>query len=120
MAKKKGITSALHEKEGVPQPETLSTTVANQLKKSRKKTPSTKELIQGILQKDITALSRAITLVESTAPKHQKQAKEVIEACLPYANKSIRIGITGVPGVGKSSFIEQFGKILVQKNQRVP
>ncbi len=119
MAKKKDITSALHEKGGVPQPETLSITVANQLKKSRKKTPTTNELIQGILQKDITALSRAITLVESTAPKHQQQAKEVIEACLPYANKSIRIGITGVPGVGKSSFIEQFGKLLVQKKHKV-
>ena len=119
MTKKKDITSALHEKEGVPQPETLSTTVANQLKKSRKKTPTTKELIQGILQKDITALSRAITLVESTAPKHQQQAKEIIEACLPHANKSIRIGITGVPGVGKSTFIEQFGKLIVQENHKV-
>ncbi len=119
MTKKKGFISALHEKEGVPQPKTLSNTVANQLKKSRKKTPSTKELIQGILQKDIPALSRAITVIESTAPKHQKQAKEVIEACLPHANKSIRIGITGVPGVGKSSFIEQFGKLLVQKKHQV-
>ena len=119
MAKKKDISSALHEKEGVPQPETLSITVANQLKKSRKKTPSTKELIQGILQRDITSLSRAITIIESTAPKHQKQAKEVIEACLPHANKSIRVGITGVPGVGKSSFIEQFGKILVQQKHKV-
>jgi len=119
MAKKKDFNSALHEKDGVPQPETLSNTVADQLKKSRKKTPSTKELIRGVLQSDITALSRAITLIESTAPKHQEQAKEVIEACLPYANKSIRIGITGVPGVGKSTFIEQFGKLLIKKNYKV-
>ncbi len=119
MAKKKDFKSALHEKEGVPQPETLSNTVADQYKKSRKTTPSTNDLIQGVLKSDITALSRAITLIESTAHKHQKQAKEVIEACLPHANKSIRIGITGVPGVGKSTFIEQFGKLLVQKKHKV-
>ncbi len=57
--------------------------------------------------------------MESTAQKHQQQAKEIIEACLPHANKSIRIGITGVPGVGKSTFIEQFGKLITQKNHKV-
>mgnify|MGYP003673396342 CR=1 FL=1 len=51
--------------------------------------------------------------------KQQEQAKEIIEACLPYSNKSIRIGITGVPGVGKSTFIEQFGKLLVTQNKKV-
>jgi LAO/AO transport system kinase len=57
-------------------------------------------------------LSRAITLVESTNSGHLAKANEVINACLPHANQSVRIGITGVPGVGKSTFIEAFGTYL--------
>jgi len=116
---KKKYNSALEEKEGVQKPETLSNTVAENLKKKRKQTPTTSGLINGILNSDKTALSRAITIVESTSTKHQQQAKDIIEACLPHANKSIRIGITGVPGVGKSTFIEQFGKLIVQKKHKV-
>jgi LAO/AO transport system kinase len=119
MIKKKGADSALEEKKGVERPDTLSKSVAEKLKKNRKKTPHTKQLIADLLQGDKTALSRAITLVESTAIKHQIQAKEIIETCLPHANKSIRIGITGVPGVGKSTFIEQFGKLIVEKSLKV-
>jgi LAO/AO transport system kinase len=119
MNKKKANKSALNEKEGVLQPKSISVKVASTLKKRRKKVPATKELIKGILNKDKTALSRAITLVESTAQKHQNQSRKIIEACLPHANNSIRIGITGVPGVGKSTFIEQFGKLLAQKNYKV-
>lgn len=66
-----------------------------------------------------TALSQGITLVESTVAKHQKQAKELIELCLPYTQASIRIGITGVPGVGKSTFIEALGTLLTQKDKKV-
>ncbi|GHC55181.1 methylmalonyl Co-A mutase-associated GTPase MeaB [Ulvibacter litoralis] len=112
-------TSALEEKEGVSKPETLSKKVASFVKKSRRKSPSTQQLTDALLAKDKTALSRAITIIESTAPKHQEQAKKIIEACLPHANKSIRIGITGVPGVGKSTFIEEFGKLLISKNKKV-
>ena len=119
MKKKEANKSALIEKEGVPQPKSISVKVATTLKKRRIKVPATKELIKGILNKDKTALSRAITLVESTTQKHQNQARKIIEACLPHANNSIRIGITGVPGVGKSTFIEQFGKLLAQKNYKV-
>jgi len=64
-------------------------------------------------------LSKAITLVESTNSKHQKKANEILERCLPHANKSVRIGITGVPGVGKSTFIEAFGKHLTSKGKKV-
>ncbi|MCB0446048.1 MAG: methylmalonyl Co-A mutase-associated GTPase MeaB, partial [Gelidibacter sp.] len=60
-----------------------------------------------------------ITIIESTAQKHQQQAKEIIEKCLPHANRSIRIGITGVPGVGKSTFIESFGKLLISEGKKV-
>jgi LAO/AO transport system kinase len=85
----------------------------------RKKQPSSKELIEGILSGNITALSRAITLVESTNVSHLVKANEVVNACLPNANKSIRIGITGVPGVGKSTFIEAFGKYLTSLGKKV-
>ncbi len=119
MPKKKEYNSALHEKEGVQQPETVSDSVAETFKKNRKKTLSLNDLIDGILRGEKTALSRAITLVESRAIKHQEQASKLIESCLPHANKSIRIGITGVPGVGKSTFIEQFGKLIIHENHKV-
>ena len=119
MADKKGNTSALHEKAGVPQPPTLNLEMAERLRVRRSKAPSVSELVERILTQDQIALSRAITTIESTALKHQQEAKEIIERCLPYANKSIRIGITGVPGVGKSTFIESFGKLLISKGKRV-
>lgn len=119
MSDEKEHTGALQEKDGITPPPSLSEASADSVKQKRKKTPSTEALIDGILKADKTALSRAITLVESTASKHQEQAKEIIEQCLPHANKSIRVGITGVPGVGKSTFIEQFGRLLVQKGHKV-
>ena len=118
MAATKKNTSALNEKEGVSQPETLNKDVVKQLK-NKKKSPSVGELVAGILNQNQTALSQAITIIESTAQKHQQKAKEIIEKCLPHANKSIRIGITGVPGVGKSTFIESFGKLLISKGKKV-
>ena len=119
MAEKKKNTSALKEKEGVSQPETLNLKVVRNLKTKLKSPPSASELINGILQQDQSALSRAITIIESSAQKHQQQAKEIIESCLPHANHSIRIGITGVPGVGKSTFIESFGKLLISQGKKV-
>ncbi len=119
MAEKKKNTSALKEKEGVSQPETLNLKVVQTLKTKLKSAPSASELINGILQQDQSALSRAITIIESSAQKHQQQAKEIIESCLPHANHSIRIGITGVPGVGKSTFIESFGKLLISQGKKV-
>ena len=111
--------SALHEKDGVSQPETTSKTSAKKIKLSRRKQPSIDEFVANILKGNITYLSRAITLVESTNFKHQKKATEILERCLPYANQSVRIGITGVPGVGKSTFIESFGKHLTTKGNKV-
>jgi LAO/AO transport system kinase len=111
--------SALHEKEGIQQPEILSKSSVVHIQQSRKVLPSSNELVDGILSGNITALSRAITLVESTQIAHLTKANEVINACLPYANKSVRIGITGVPGVGKSTFIEAFGKHLTGLGKRV-
>ncbi len=111
--------SALTEIHGVEQPEVVSSVVAQQIQQSRRKQPSAEELIAGILKGDKTALSRAITLVESTNPEHLAKANEVIKGCLPHANNSVRIGITGVPGVGKSTFIEAFGKYLTSIGKKV-
>ena len=67
------------------------------------------EYVDGIVKGDITILSRAVTLVESLLPEHQQIAQEVIEKCLPYTGHSVRIGISGVPGAGKSTSIDAFG-----------
>lgn len=119
MENKKTKHTALHEKPGISPPEIVSSNAVNQVQKFRKIQPSSKELVDGILSGDISALSRAITLVESTNTSHLAKANEVINACLPYANKSVRIGITGVPGVGKSTFIEAFGKYLTSLGKKV-
>ena len=119
MKKPKKHTSALKELQGVEKPQSLSSVTALKLKKARKQKQHIPQLIQGVLSKNKTALSRAITIIESTAPKDQADAKELIQGCIAHANKSIRIGITGVPGVGKSTFIEQFGTLLTQKGHKV-
>ena len=117
MAKEK--KSALKEKKGVSISEITNLPTIKTIKEKRRSEINTDALVTSILNKDITALSRAITLVESKNPTHLKKANTIIKACLPYANKSIRIGITGVPGVGKSTFIEIFGKHLTSKGKRV-
>ncbi|RZJ71281.1 methylmalonyl Co-A mutase-associated GTPase MeaB [Flavobacterium sp.] len=112
-------TSALTEKNGVEQPESISDSVAKNLVSKRQQQVSANELVSGIFAQNITSLSRAITLVESTNPEHQKKAAEVVSACITKANNSVRIGITGVPGVGKSTFIEAFGKYLTGIGKKV-
>jgi len=72
----------------------------------------------GVLAGDKTILARAITLIESNSTKHLDIAQELIKEILPYTGKSIRIGITGVPGAGKSTFIETFGLYLIDNNYR--
>ncbi|WP_396638408.1 methylmalonyl Co-A mutase-associated GTPase MeaB [Maribacter sp. R77961] len=76
-------------------------------------------LVRGIFSKDIAALSKAITMVESTKQQHQEIANIIIEKCLFKKSETIRIGITGVPGVGKSTFIARVGKLLTSKGNRV-
>ena len=108
MALRKNHPSALNEKEGISQPESISTTVIHHIKNLKQKLISPQELIDGILNQNITALSRAITLVESTNTEHLSKANEVINGCLPYAKRSVMIGLTGLPKVGKSTFIGAF------------
>lgn len=80
---------------------------------------TTEDLISGILKSDRGALSRAITLVESTNAKDKLQAREIIKTCLPKSGNSIRIGITGIPGAGKSTFIEALGMYLTELGKKV-
>lgn len=70
---------------------------------------SVNDMVEGILKGNITVLSQAVTLIESANPAHYAKAQEVIEKCLPYAGNSIRVGISGVPGAGKSTSIDEFG-----------
>jgi len=118
---KKNIShkSALQENEGVSQSEITDGLAINKLKHKRKSQPTAKDLISGIFDNNITALSRAITLVESKNPEHLKKATQIINACLPKSNQSLRIGITGVPGVGKSTFIEALGMHLTAMGKKV-
>ncbi|WP_299363315.1 methylmalonyl Co-A mutase-associated GTPase MeaB [Winogradskyella sp.] len=110
---------ALQEQKGIKPPKTLSTDSAKSIKAKRKKQPSVNDLVAGITSGNITDLSRAITLVESTNETHTAKAHDIITACLPHANNSVRIGITGVPGVGKSTFIEAFGSFLTDIGKKV-
>ena len=71
----------------------------------------------GILAGSRTVLGRAITLVESTLPTDQALAQQVLQAVLPHTGRSLRVGITGVPGVGKSTFIETLGRFLVEEKR---
>lgn len=119
LEKDKKKYSALEEKAGIQRPEIFSPLAVKNIQKFRKIQPSAEELVNGILSGSITDLSRAITLVESRNPDHLAKANKVINACLLHANKSVRIGITGVPGVGKSTFIEAFGKHLTGLGKKV-
>lgn len=111
--------TALKQTDGVSNPETINPTSMSRFKSKRTKTLDANALVKGILNQNTTDLSRAITLIESTNPKHQQQAHDILKQCLPHSNNSIRIGITGVPGVGKSTFIEAFGKHLTAQEKRV-
>lgn len=80
---------------------------------------STEELMQGILSGNKRILGKAITLIESKKTEHRIQAEDLLKRVMPYTGNSVRIGVTGVPGAGKSTFIESFGKLAIQQNQKV-
>lgn len=97
---------------GVEQPSSVNPYLK---KKPRKRMLSVGEFVEGIVKGDVTVLSQAVTLVESVKPEHQSVAQEVIEKCLPYSGASVRIGISGVPGAGKSTSIDVFGLHVLEK-----
>lgn len=110
---------SLKVKKGVSDAEDINSNAVQKFKKIKRPLLSAEAYFDGIRQGDIAFLSKAITLVESTSPQHQALADKIINLCLPYSGKSKRIGITGVPGVGKSTFIENFGVKLVEKGHKI-
>lgn len=111
--------SALNVQKGIEQPESINPEVIKKFKKRKKNQYTIDEYVDGILNKNRTILGQAITLIESSLPEHSQMAFQIIEKCLPYARRSVRIGITGVPGAGKSTFIEALGKYTTQHGRKL-
>ena len=99
--------AGLQVNQGVVQPSNINPYLKRA--RFRRHEMSVDEMVEGIVKGDVTILSQAVTLVESVNPNHQKKAQEVIDKCLPYSGNSVRIGISGVPGAGKSTSIDEFG-----------
>jgi LAO/AO transport system kinase len=112
MDKEKDIKSALKVQGGVGQPPSINPDIIRKAALRKKKKYSVDDYVEGIVSGNRTILSQAITLVESSLSAHYEDAQAIIEKCLPYSSSSLRIGITGVPGAGKSTFIETFGLYL--------
>lgn len=105
---------------GVEQPPPVSSNQVERIKKARRRRLSAREYIDGILSGQRAILAQAITLVESSRPDDADIAQDIIEQCLPHTGESVRIGVTGVPGVGKSTFIEALGTHLTrERGERV-
>lgn len=111
--------STLKVQKGIEPPSSFNPDAAKHVTKIRKGLLTPEEYVAGIRNGNRTLLSKAITLVESALSTHQQIAQEVIEQCLPFAGNSIRVGITGVPGVGKSTFIESFGTLLTASGHKL-
>jgi len=111
--------SKLKVNKGIKQPEVVNKNAAKKFVGLKKSKLSANDYFKGIEEGNISILSRAITIVESNLDKDKKLANEIVKLCLPKSGNSVRIGITGVPGVGKSTFIESFGKIITNKNLKL-
>lgn len=115
----KGFKSALKIQEGIPQPPSVNPSVLTGSGRKKRIKYSVDEYVSGIVSGNRTILSQAITLIESSLPDHYDKAQSIIEKCLPFSGRSVRIGITGVPGAGKSTFIETFGLHAVSKGKKL-
>jgi len=111
--------SALQVNSGVEQPSNINADYVKNIRNKSKIKVLVNDYTKGILQCNRTVLSQAITLIESALPEHQCIAREIVERCLPHSGKSIRIGISGAPGVGKSTFIETYGKYLTLQGHKL-
>lgn len=103
---------------GIEQPSSVNPYLKSRVK-LKKRELSVDDFVGGILKGDVTILSQAVTLIESVLPEHQSVAQEVIEKCLPYSGNSVRIGISGVPGAGKSTSIDVFGLHILQQGGKL-
>lgn len=119
MGGKKVNINSVKVRKGIIQPSCINPEFLNGTRKGKRKKYSEDDYLSGILSGNITILSQAITLVESSLAEDYESAQAIISRCLPFSGKSVRIGISGVPGVGKSSFIESFGLHLLTEKRRV-
>ena len=104
---------------GVTMPPSVNHQSLQEFLSKKRNILSADEYVNGILKGDMPLLSKAVTLVESSIPAHNELAQKIVEKCLPYSGKSIRVGITGVPGVGKSTFIESLGKYITSRHEKL-
>ena len=119
MEKKKEFKSALRVNAGISQPSSINPDVLTKSGRKKRKRYSVDEFVEAIISGNRTILSQAITLVESSLPEHYDTAQAIIEKCLPFSSESVRIGITGVPGAGKSTFIETFGLHITGEGRKL-
>ena len=119
MKKKEKRKKTLTINNEIPRPPSINKNAVKILRQKKKKIFTVDEFVRGILDGNRTILSQAITLTESKLPDHYKIAQEIIEKCIPHSGKSIRVGITGLPGVGKSTFIEALGLKLARSNHKL-
>ena len=113
------FNSALKVNDGIEQPPQVNESGLQKFLLKKPKPLTIDDYVNGIISGNRVILSKAITLIESTLQSHHELAQQIIEKCIPYSGKSVRIGITGVPGVGKSTFIEAFGKYITSLNKKV-
>jgi LAO/AO transport system kinase len=111
--------SALNVNKGIEQPPTVNPYISNFYKEKRVSTLSEDDYLDGILKGNTTILSQAITLIESSKAEHRVLAQKLIAKALPHVVKSRRVGITGVPGAGKSTFIEAFGSMITSMGHKL-
>lgn len=109
-----GRESALSVMPGVHQPDVRAIRVP-----PRRREPSVEELVSGILNRDRGMIAKALTLMESARPEHRERGEEVLSRIAPHTGGAVRLGITGAPGAGKSTFIESFGTMLVDSGHRM-
>jgi LAO/AO transport system kinase len=119
MAERKRYGSNLSIQEGIQPPPSINPDVFSGKGRRKRKRYSADEYVSGILSGNRTILSQAITLAESSLPEHVDTIQTIIERCLPHSGRSVRIGITGVPGAGKSTFIESFGLFITGTGRKL-
>lgn len=119
MKKDKESQSALIVNPGVEQPSSVNEEAIRRFKQRKRRALTVDDYLEGILGRNITVLSQAITLIESSLPHHHELGQQLIERCLPHSGNSVRIGITGVPGVGKSTFIEALGTTITSQGHKL-
>lgn len=119
MTRKDESGKTLKVQSGVSQPPSVNPDIVSKRLKRRKKKYTAEEYVSGIRSRNMAVLSQAITLVESRLPEDYEFAQEIIEMCLHLGTPSLRIGITGIPGAGKSTFIETFGLYAAGMGRRL-